>query len=94
MSRRDAAHGREQAAQPVSWKSSPESSRKRSTDGLLVRELLASAARVLGGVLEEVLEAALRVVGQRVDARDVLLRAGDAHRRAALGQRPRAAHGA
>ena len=41
----------------------------------------------------EVLQAALGVVGQRVDARDVLLGAGDAHRRAALGQRARAAHG-
>ena len=44
-------------------------------------------------MLEEVLEAALGVVGQRVDARDVLLRAHDPHRRAALGERPRAADG-
>ena len=43
--------------------------------------------------VEEVLQAALGVVGQRVDARDVLLRAGDAHRRPALGQRPGAADG-
>ena len=48
---------------------------------------------VLGGELEEVLQAALRVVGQRIDAHDVLLGAGDAHRRAALGERPGAAHG-
>ena len=49
-------------------------------------------AGVLGGALGEVLQAALGVVGQRIDVRDVLLGAGDAQRRAALGERPRAAH--
>ena len=43
-------------------------------------------------MVEEVLEAALGVVGQRVDARDVLLGAGDAHRRPACRERARAAH--
>ncbi|MGH2498993.1 MAG: hypothetical protein ACRDF0_02700 [Candidatus Limnocylindria bacterium] len=50
-------------------------------------------ARVLGGESQEVLEAALGVVGQRVHARDILLGAHDAHRRAALGERAGAAHG-
>ena len=50
-------------------------------------------ARVIGGDGQEVLQAALGVVGQRVDARDVLLGADDPHRRAALGQRPGAADG-
>ena len=56
-------------------------------------EALGGPARVLGRALGEVLQAALGVVGQRVDVDDVLLGAGDAHRRAALGERPRAADG-
>ena len=60
---------------------------------LLTAELLGHPARVLGRHLEEVLQAALRVVGQRVDARDVLLSAHDPHRRPALGERARTAHG-
>ena len=60
---------------------------------LLAAELLGHAARVLGGDVEEVLQAALGVVGQRVHARDVLLGADDAHRRAALGERAGAADG-
>src|SRR5215204_3077040 len=59
--------------------------------GLLAAELLRHAMGMPGGRGEEVVEAALRVVGQRVHARDVLLRADDAERRAALGQRPRRA---
>src|SRR5207247_5234424 len=58
---------------------------------LLMLEADGQEARVVGGALEEVLEAALRVVGQRIDVRDVLLRARDAERRAALGERARAA---
>ena len=61
--------------------------------GLLAPELLGHPVGVVGGESEEVLDAALRVVGQRIDARDVLLRAHDAHRRAALGERACAAHG-
>ena len=49
-------------------------------------ELLGEGAGVLGRELEEVLEAALGVVGQGVDAGDVLLGAGDAQRRAPLGE--------
>src|SRR4051812_38032487 len=60
---------------------------------LLTAELLGHAARVVGGDLEEVLQAALRVVRQRVHARDILLRTHDAHRRAALRERAGAAHG-
>src|ERR1700754_1448069 len=60
---------------------------------LLATELLGELARVLGGERQEVLEAALRIVRQRIDARDVLLADGDPHRRPALGQRARAADG-
>src|SRR4051794_9318874 len=53
---------------------------------LLSPDPLRHLARVVGGRAHEVLQAALRVVGQRVHAHDVLLGAGDAHRRAALGE--------
>src|SRR5689334_9340150 len=53
---------------------------------LLVVELVGQGASVRGGALGEVLEAALGVVGQRIDVHDVLLGAGDAERRAALGE--------
>src|SRR2546421_12846456 len=58
---------------------------------LLVVEAVGELPRVVGGEAGEVLEAALGVVGQRVHARDVLLRARDAHRGQALGERPRRA---
>ena len=61
--------------------------------GLLAADLLRQLARVLGGEHEEVLEAALRIVRQRIDAHDVLLADGDPHRRAALGERAGAADG-
>src|SRR5436305_15235727 len=53
---------------------------------LLALDPLGQAAGVPGGALGEVLKAALRVIGERVDVRDVLLRTGDAQRRAALGE--------
>jgi hypothetical protein len=49
---------------------------------LLVGELVGEVVRVVGGALEEVGEAVLGVVGQRVDVRDLLLDAGDPERRA------------
>ena len=49
-------------------------------------------AGVLGRDVEEVLEAGLGLLGERVHAGDVLLGARDAQRRAALGERARAAH--
>ncbi len=55
-------------------------------------EPLGERERVLGGEPEEVLDTPLGIVGERIDASDVLLRAGDPHRRAPVGQRPRAAH--
>ena len=57
-----------------------------------MRELLGQRAGVVGRGVEEVLQAALGVVGQRIDAGDVLLGAGDPDRRTTLGQRARAAH--
>ncbi len=60
---------------------------------LLALQALGHAARMIGGHGQEVVQAALGVVGQRVDAGDVLLGADDPHRRAALGQRPGAADG-
>src|SRR3954451_15422694 len=60
---------------------------------LLALDALGEATRVLGRALGEVLEAELRIVGQRVHVRDVLLGARDPERRAALGERSRAADG-
>ena len=57
--------------------------------GLLAAELLGQLARVLGGELEEVAQAALGVVGQRIDADDVLLGA----RRSPSAGGPRPASG-
>ena len=79
-------------AQPVSGKSSPRSSRKRRTEASWWSRRSAMRRACSAAQRGEVLEAALGVVGQRIDVRDVLLGAGDAHRRAALGQRARAAH--
>src|SRR5579871_1894725 len=60
---------------------------------LLVGELVGEQVRALCGALEEVGEAVLGVVGQRVDVAQRRLDAGDAERRPALGERARAAHG-
>ena len=60
--------------------------------GLLVIEPLGERVSVLGGHLKEVLDAALGVIGERIDAREVLLGARDPERRAALGERARPAH--
>ena len=87
-----AAHGRAQVRRSRGSEALARQLEEAPDRLLLAPELLADAARVLGGALEEVLQAALGVVGQRVDARDVLLRAGDPHRRLALRQRARAAH--
>jgi len=59
---------------------------------LLALDALGQIARVFGRALGEVLQAALGVVGQRIDVGDVLLRAGDPQRRTALRQRAGAAH--
>jgi hypothetical protein len=56
-------------------------------------EPLGERTRVLGGGRKEVLDAPLGVIGQRIHAREVLLRACDAERRLALGEGPRPAHG-
>jgi len=60
--------------------------------GLPVLERLGQPLGVLRRQGEEVVQAALRVVRQRVDPSDVLLGAGDPQRRPAVGQRARAAH--
>ena len=59
--------------------------------GVLVIEPLGGPARMHGGALLEVLEAALGVVGELVDVREVLLGADDAQGRPALGERAGAA---
>ena len=73
-------------------KSSPLSSRKRRTEASWCSRRSAIRRACSAARCGEVLEAALGVVGQRIDVRDVLLRAGDAHRRPALGERAGAAH--
>ena len=72
--------------------SPPLSSRKRRTEASWCSRRSAMPRACSAARCGEVLQAALGVVGQRVDVRDVLLGAGDAHRRPALGERARAAH--
>ena len=75
--------------------SSPESPRQlqEALDrDLLVGQRVRELVGVLGGALEEVGEAVLGVVGERVDVAQRRLDARDAERRAALGEGARAAH--
>ena len=55
-------------------------------------DLMRTFERMLRRELQELLDAALGVVGERIDAGELLLSAGDPERRSSIGERAGAAH--